>query len=42
VELSRAGHLAWTDLNQRFQSVIDQYSIAFFDRYLKSRTEPDP
>jgi predicted dienelactone hydrolase len=35
VELNRAGHLAWTDLNPRFQSVISSYSIAFFDRYVK-------
>jgi predicted dienelactone hydrolase len=35
MELTRAGHLAWTDLNPRFQSVISDYSIAFFDRYLK-------
>jgi predicted dienelactone hydrolase len=35
LELSRAGHLAWTDLNPRFQAVISEYSIAFFDRYLK-------
>jgi hypothetical protein len=26
---------AWTDLNPRFHSVINRYSIAFFDRYLK-------
>jgi predicted dienelactone hydrolase len=39
VELNRAGHLAWTDLNPRFQSVISTYSIAFFDRYLKTGSD---
>jgi predicted dienelactone hydrolase len=39
VELNRAGHLAWTDLNPRFQSVISSYSIAFFDRYLKTSSD---
>jgi predicted dienelactone hydrolase len=42
VEFSRAGHLAWTDLNPRFQSVISGYSIAFFDRYLKSQGDTAP
>lgn len=41
VELEGAGHFAWTDLNPRFQSVIDEYSVAFFDRYLKPHTPPD-
>jgi predicted dienelactone hydrolase len=35
VEFQGAGHLAWTGLNPRFHGVIDQYSVAFFDRYLK-------
>jgi predicted dienelactone hydrolase len=41
VELEGAGHLAWTDMNKRYQEVIDAYSVAFFDRYLKM-TVPDP
>ncbi len=41
VEFRGAGHLAWTDLNPRFHSLIDQYSVAFFDRYLKGRAAPD-
>lgn len=40
VEFDGAGHLAWTDLNKRYQEVIDAYSVAFFDRYLKMTT-PD-
>jgi predicted dienelactone hydrolase len=40
VELDGAGHLAWTDLNKRYQDIIDVYSVAFFDRYLKSKA-PD-
>lgn len=35
VEFQGAGHLAWTGLNPRFHGVIDRYSVAFFDRYLK-------
>jgi predicted dienelactone hydrolase len=34
VEFQGAGHLAWTGLNPRFHAVINQYSVAFFDRYL--------
>jgi hypothetical protein len=41
VEFDGAGHLAWTDLNKRYQEVIDAYCVAFFDRYLKM-TAPDP
>jgi len=40
VEFDGAGHFAWTDLNPRFHAVIDEYSIAFFDRYLKGKN-PD-
>jgi predicted dienelactone hydrolase len=40
VEFQGAGHLAWTDLNPRFHSVINRYSIAFFDRYLKGDASP--
>jgi predicted dienelactone hydrolase len=35
VELDGAGHFAWTDLNKSYQETIDEYSVAFFDRYLK-------
>ena len=41
VEFQGAGHLAWTGLNPRFHGVIDQYSVAFFDRYLKGDRESD-
>jgi predicted dienelactone hydrolase len=41
LELKGAGHFAWTNLNPRFQDAIDEYSVAFFDRYLK-KTMPDP
>lgn len=37
VEFTGAGHLAWTDLTKRFQRVINDYSVAFFDRYLKGK-----
>lgn len=42
MELQGAGHLAWTNLNRKFQELIDTYSVAFFDRYLKSNTNPSP
>lgn len=42
VEFEGAGHFAWTQLNPRYQSIIDTYSVAFFDRYLKGQTQPDP
>lgn len=35
VEFRGAGHLAWTDLNPRFHGIINRYSVAFFNRYLK-------
>jgi predicted dienelactone hydrolase len=36
VEFRGAGHGAWTDWIKKFHGVIDDYSIAFFDRYLKN------
>ncbi|MGA2431698.1 MAG: dienelactone hydrolase family protein [Candidatus Acidiferrum sp.] len=42
VEFDGAGHLAWTGLNRTYHESIDAYSVAFFDRYLKARTDPDP
>jgi len=42
VEFDGAGHFAWTNLNPKYQEIIDTYSVAFFDRYLKERTNPDP
>ncbi len=41
VEFQGAGHLAWTDLNPRFHSAINRYSVAFFDRYLKGDASSD-
>jgi len=41
VEFQGAGHLAWTGLNPRFHDVVDQYSMAFFDRYLKGKVDPE-
>jgi len=38
VELSRAGHLAWTNFVPMFHNTIDDYAIAFFDRYVKGTT----
>ena len=40
VELGGAGHFAWTNLNKSYQSVINRYALAFFDRYLKGAPAP--
>jgi len=42
VEFDGAGHFAWTDLNKKYQQLINAYSVAFFDRYLKGIKNPDP
>ena len=42
VEFSLAGHRAWTDSNPLRHGLIKQYALAFFDRYLKGVTNPDP
>jgi predicted dienelactone hydrolase len=42
VDFGGAGHFAWTNLNKLYQSIIDDYAIAFFDRYLKDPIAPDP
>ena len=39
VEFNGAGHFAWTNLNPKFQPAIGDYSVAFFDRYLKSSSD---
>ena len=36
VEFDGAGHFAWTNINPKYQRVISDYSVAFFDRYLKA------
>ncbi|HEX7285711.1 MAG TPA: alpha/beta fold hydrolase [Candidatus Angelobacter sp.] len=41
VEFEAAGHFAWTNLNKLYQEVISDYSVAFFDRYLKAQGTPD-
>jgi predicted dienelactone hydrolase len=42
VELAGAGHFAWTNLNKSYQPLINDYAVAFFDRYLKGTTNSDP
>lgn len=42
IELDGAGHLAWTNINRSYQSVINEYAIAFFDRYLKGEADTEP
>jgi len=39
IEFEGAGHFAWTDLNRRYCDAIDAYSLAFFDAYLRGRSE---
>ena len=41
VEFDGAGHSAWTNMVKQYQTPIDDYSVAFFDRYLKG-AQPDP
>ncbi len=42
VEFSMAGHLAFTSANPFRHGVMERYALAFFDRYLKGITRPDP
>jgi predicted dienelactone hydrolase len=42
LDLAGAGHFAWTNLNKSYQPIINDYAIAFFDRYLKAPIAPDP
>ncbi len=42
VEFSMAGHLAWTSADPLHHGLIERYALAFFDRYLKGVTSPDP
>ena len=41
VEFDKAGHFAWTNLNPQFQSAINHYSVAFFDKFLKGDAKAD-
>ncbi len=40
LDLAGAGHFAWTNLNESYQSIIDDYAVAFFGRYLKGTPGP--
>ncbi|MGO8786756.1 MAG: alpha/beta hydrolase family protein [Terriglobia bacterium] len=42
VEFAGAGHFAWTNLNKSYQPIINDYAVAFFDRYLKGARESGP
>jgi len=42
VELSGAGHFAWTDLNTAYQDLINHYTVAFFDKHLRGSTSAKP
>lgn len=42
IEFEGAGHFAWTNINKKYQELIDIYTVAFFDRYVKGKTDPDP
>lgn len=42
VEFSEAGHLAWTNTNRLRHDPMEDYALAFLDRYLKGVTSPDP
>ena len=36
VEFEGAGHFAWTQISSEFHLLIDQYSLAFLDQYVKA------
>ncbi len=40
VELRGASHFAWTNLSKSYQPTILEYSLAFFDQYLKGLDDP--
>jgi predicted dienelactone hydrolase len=42
VEFTMAGHFAWTDAPALHHALMEQYALAFFDRYLKGVESPDP
>ncbi len=42
VEFAMAGHLAWTSADPLHHGIMERYALAFFDRYLKGVTSPDP
>ncbi len=42
LDLAGAGHFAWTNLDKSYQSLINDYAVAFFDRYLKVTISSDP
>ena len=42
VEFAMAGHLAWTSADPLHHGIMERYALAFFDRYLKGVTTPDP
>lgn len=41
VELSGAGHFAWTNIDPFYRSTIDAYAVAFFDTYLRGKSFPE-
>ncbi len=42
IDFAGAGHFAWTNLNRRYQTAINGYSLWFFNCYLKGVATPDP
>jgi len=42
VEFRGAGHFAWTDLTSDHHDLINEYSIAFFDKHLRGKSTADP
>jgi predicted dienelactone hydrolase len=42
VEFAMAGHMAWTSADPIHHGLMERYALAFFDRYLKGVTSPDP
>ena len=42
VEFSKVGHFAWASPTHPLHDLMEQYALAFLDRYLKGVTSPDP
>jgi predicted dienelactone hydrolase len=42
VEFQGAGHFAWTDVSGASHRLIERYSLAFLDKYVRGSTEADP
>ena len=42
VEFTGAGHFAWTDITNQSRAQIEEYSLAFLDKYVRGRSTANP